>query len=452
MPDAFGNETPQEIIARLQQQKATTQRTFAGGGGVGALRSNVQDIFSDIGASLDLKGRRTVDEGLADARVKAQSRIDALPEDATELDRQIAIMETQLAEVGPLDTNVATGLTDQLLKATVQRDEQRRLQGKAAREESEFASGAEPRNVFMVVDPNTGMAVDQVDLRSEGDIAKLRELQAQNPQLAIQAQDDFLSDRAADRLALARIDAANVKTAADRSDIGATTRKNELSRESKANVRLAIGVGDLMDLAIESPAAFGFGGAAASGLNKLGAHARSVVQAVNPDAFQEDRSKAEEILLRNNIAAGQKQSLILDLAYAIASSREGGRLTDQDVERAIQTLGGDQPDPRAFAAVLMGLTNRSATLWKDRLRTAGLSDNTQAQEMHQVAQEHFDGLTGRFDSLQKSLGIDDAASDKFLDEGIKTWDEFTEEVSGDAPAGTGTGTAEDPLDFFRTPQ
>jgi hypothetical protein len=52
------------------------------------------------------------------------------------------------------------------------------------------------------------------------------------------------------------------------------------------------------------------------------------------------------------------QSAILDLAFAIANQRESGRLTDQDITRALITLGANQSDPRIFQATLKRVQNR----------------------------------------------------------------------------------------------
>jgi hypothetical protein len=54
----------------------------------------------------------------------------------------------------------------------------------------------------------------------------------------------------------------------------------------------------------------------------------------------------------------QIRGQLIDLAFAVAKSREGGKLTNQDVEFAIQTLGGDLSSADAFKTNLIGAVNQ----------------------------------------------------------------------------------------------
>lgn len=57
----------------------------------------------------------------------------------------------------------------------------------------------------------------------------------------------------------------------------------------------------------------------------------------------------------------QIQSAIVDLAYAVAQSREPGRLTEADIDRSIRTIGGNLQDPVAMRRVLRAAVDRAIT-------------------------------------------------------------------------------------------
>jgi hypothetical protein len=63
------------------------------------------------------------------------------------------------------------------------------------------------------------------------------------------------------------------------------------------------------------------------------------------------------------------QSALLDLAYATATAREPGKLTDADVQRAMQTLGANLQDPQAMRQVLRGAVKRSRMDYDAQERT-----------------------------------------------------------------------------------
>ncbi len=76
---------------------------------------------------------------------------------------------------------------------------------------------------------------------------------------------------------------------------------------------------------------------------------------LNPERFKDQ-------LQAIGAASAGAQSAIMDLAFSIATAREGGRLTDQDIARALQTLGGSQIDP---ALVRVALKRTAARIVRD---------------------------------------------------------------------------------------
>ena len=65
-----------------------------------------------------------------------------------------------------------------------------------------------------------------------------------------------------------------------------------------------------------------------------------------------DPQTYEAFFAQNGIPAGDIRSAMLDLAFATASAREGGKLTDKDVLNALQTNGGDLQDPKAIISTI----------------------------------------------------------------------------------------------------
>lgn len=74
-----------------------------------------------------------------------------------------------------------------------------------------------------------------------------------------------------------------------------------------------------------------------------------------------DPAKFQDQLQAIGAASAEAQSAVMDLAFSIATAREGGRLTDQDITRALQTLGGSQSDPALFRVALKRTAARIVT-------------------------------------------------------------------------------------------
>lgn len=70
------------------------------------------------------------------------------------------------------------------------------------------------------------------------------------------------------------------------------------------------------------------------------------------------------------IENAQIKSLILDLAFATAQARETGKLTNQDIERAIDTLGANIRDGHAFAEILNSYVGRIDLIWQNQVRSS----------------------------------------------------------------------------------
>jgi len=72
-----------------------------------------------------------------------------------------------------------------------------------------------------------------------------------------------------------------------------------------------------------------------------------------------DPSNYEGTFSDLGISNVRMRGLITGLAYELATSREGGRLSDRDVQNAIKEIGGTSSDPVAFVATLDDVARRS---------------------------------------------------------------------------------------------
>ena len=61
---------------------------------------------------------------------------------------------------------------------------------------------------------------------------------------------------------------------------------------------------------------------------------------------------------------------MLALAFAVARNREPGKLTDQDIIFAIETLGGEAANPKVFVKKLEGAIARADARFADRVAAA----------------------------------------------------------------------------------
>ncbi len=123
-------------------------------------------------------------------------------------------------------------------------------------------------------------------------------------------------------------------------------------------------VGELEEITRGENAALAIGGLGrfAARLSGLRAQVTNVFQregvAIETDL---DPDKFQDQLQAIGAASAEAQSAVIDLAFSIATTREGGRLTDQDIQRALQTLGGSQSDPALFRVALKRTAARIIT-------------------------------------------------------------------------------------------
>lgn len=98
---------------------------------------------------------------------------------------------------------------------------------------------------------------------------------------------------------------------------------------------------------IQDPSAGSAGTAMARVFNNIRADARSAVQLIGgAEATAWNDKLIESVLERAGINDTAHRARTSDMAYALASAREGGRLSISDVEQALIATGGANSDPR----------------------------------------------------------------------------------------------------------
>jgi hypothetical protein len=199
---------------------------------------------------------------------------------------------------------------------------------------------------------------------------------------------------------------------------------------SEANQAFAVTANDLITLVTENPEALGGGSSTAAFGAKLESHAKSfIAAAAGPEAIEwnikeerENGARWQGMMVEAGINNAQAQALTMDIAYALASSLEnGGRLSDEDIKRAITIMGGGTPDPRALVSVLGSLAERRMKLWEGKLRTTGLTGNNRAEGSWSETQSKYDQLQSSLDTAYERFGLNKEAAENFRLTGEKGW-------------------------------
>lgn len=117
--------------------------------------------------------------------------------------------------------------------------------------------------------------------------------------------------------------------------------------------------------------AVGVIGSGARIFNDLATQASAAFRAAGVAAPEElrDVQRYQDTFRALGIQNAELQSGLLDLAYATATAREPGKLTDADVQRAMQTIGANLQDPKAMRQVLRGAVKRARMDYDAQERT-----------------------------------------------------------------------------------
>lgn len=150
----------------------------------------------------------------------------------------------------------------------------------------------------------------------------------------------------------------------------------------------------VLDVGLENPAGMTAAGPISTQLAVLSSGAKALIrgQQLDPEIMADGKTPVEQYI-RNNVTDQKLQALVTDLAFAFARSRDpGGRLSNQDVEKAMEIVSG-AGTPATRIAVLEQAYNNLVQHGKDAVRSAkslgiGIPDDSVA--MTEEAYSEFD--------------------------------------------------------------
>lgn len=316
---------------------------------------------------------------------------------------------------------VAMQATQNLAQLQVINEERARLK---AKEEREVAEERRTQEAFelemdvakvnkrhltngMLVDPQTLEVKGRYDMTNPEDVAAMTKLKQGSPGLVFRTESQYVELTEAEKDRLARLSKLG-------SGIGGrSTLYKDWYKKAQGTNAFATTATDFVDLLMlpDAQQIFGAGGGTKGFIEKAAAHGRSFLGDEGVSAvegrFAEDA--------RFNALSSEKQALIIELGYALATSREGGRLTDQDVDRAIRTLGVDNPDPRAVAWIFGRALQRNRDDFADSKMTGGVFDIDGVSDTYEFVLESMDEQLGRLSSRYKIDFSDEEQFDKYVD-------------------------------------
>lgn len=403
----FGYKAPEEIIAETQ---AGFQRALQSGDRNQMRAAIAQQAAFAIGGSPELARARKTRKVLENAYSEA-------PDTGDEVADQMAFYEkAQKAAIDAELPEIAMQATQQLSQLRLMQEERSRLrnaegraQAKEKRESEAFNLQIEVDKVSkrhltqgLLVNPDTLEVLDRGDLTDPEALERMNQLKAENPNLVFRTEGEFIELTEAEKDRKARL--SNLGNGMG----GRSTLYKDWYKKTQATDAFATTAGDFVDLLMldDVQQVFGAGGGAKGLVQRAGAHARSFIG--DEGAARVEERFAEDA--RWNTLSSEKQALIMELGYALATSREGGRLTDQDVERAIKTLGVDNPDPRAVAWIFGRAMTRTRDVYENSLLTSGVEDLESVRRAHS---DVLGSLNAEIERLESKYKIDFDDEDTF---------------------------------------
>lgn len=247
-----------------------------------------------------------------------------------------------------------------------------------------------------------------VDIASQEDLDKLSQEMKENPDYRLIDNDklfDFTSDML---LQQQRLEAQRQERLKDAKGIPATTL-NRFYDTASGQMTFAHSLDTMVDLISKDPDAFTSARNIQGFVNNMETQGRAMARAVGLEAAYDRR--INDKLDSAGITVGARRSAVMDLAYALATSREGGRLTDQDIDRAIETLGFlDNADPRVIVNVLRERVADARESWASRGEVAGLRYSEETAATWQAVEDVYSNTSSKLDALWEKIADDSPGS------------------------------------------
>jgi hypothetical protein len=400
----FGFTSPEEVIAKTREGFQQAQVS----GNVHAMRAaNVQQAAFALFGSPELRKAKAADQVLKGAlktAAKTQSGDDVQDQVTFLRAAQKAAIEAGLPEI-------AMQATSQLSTITVAQEERGRLKNREQRAADEFkfkmgaAEDERLLNAQQVLVDGDGNPIANIDITSQDDLDKMTDELRDDPEIRLVSRQEMFGFTT-DQLLLQQKLAAEKELALAENTVGGNeippTTLNRFYQDASGQMTFAHGLDNMVDILGDDPDAFTAATSVESGISKLAAQGRATGRALGLEISQERRLQGS--LEEAGVTDARRQAAVMDLAYALATSREGGRLTDQDIDRAITTLGFlDNPDPRMILAVLQDRVENARESWNSRGKVAGIATNDRTQETWQEVDKVYKNTQEKLNFLASKL-------------------------------------------------
>lgn len=370
---------------------------MAGGSQAYKKAKKTQDILNRAGKGID-PDDDSIENQISYMRQAQKMALDAdLPEIAMQATANLAQLQTLNEERSRLKS--AETRADAKLKIDQEAHE-------AELRAKKLSNLENSQGVVIDTSQSPPKIIEQFDLL--GDPAKTAEIiqKAREEGFQIQTMGQFVE------LTEAEKDRANrLKDMAKTAGVhGRSNLYDKFLTKSQATHSFAVTADDFVDLLMRNDAQqiFGAGGETKGFVENAAAHVRSFLDPQEMESIDKRFREARGF----NALSGEKQAIAIELGFALAASREPGKLTDQDVDRAIRTLALDNPDPAAVAWIFGRALLRTRKTYAEALTHSGVSDLPIAQKSHADALAALD-LT--IDRLKSKYGNLDFESEEQFD-------------------------------------
>lgn len=343
----FQIETPQEVMARLNAQR---QQAMTSGNTVQAQTAALQTVFQGLFGNPEV----TEAEARTNAAEEAFSDLDRRP-DEDDLDFQKRQVETFFESVKDVDPALAAQAAEQLTvlqNEQIERDQLLAAEDRRKSNEERLASQEDDRqtkrrredqfdNIGYAVDRRTG-AIKTFDLSTESGRQEMSST-ARDPNQQILTREEMV-DRDETKLKQAETDFFNRSTFAKKLDTYDATQ-DSVNRMDRI-VEILTELPDTLTVASNLEKTI-------TNLNQeLGAGLRKT--GLDLGGYDKDLQKVRNRIAPEARARGVTDAMVLNLAYSLARALDpGGRLSDKDLELALDMIGGQNSDPSILARIAL---------------------------------------------------------------------------------------------------
>lgn len=365
----FNIETPQEVLQRLTEQR---QRALSSPRQADRIMARNSQLFDDVFGN---DKSRLQEKRIKDVATAVDAAVKGLPENATANERAAARLKAAQGVIEQFDPAEAMKIETQLLQLDDEAFQRRRLVASDAREVEEHDQATRLRELKIGELEND----IELDKRVEGMRAVVTGALGDKPQTTFfdLNDPDSLADFEAfmaenpDGLPVDPSDVLDL-VGSDGKRTTSLPELRELRKAADTQIDAITFTNRMLEVYQELPEGRTLATAAGGVLNELALQAEAAGRALRDVASAdggagENQSRVNAALEKRNIVDRRLQALTLNLAYSLARSLDpGGRLSDPDIERAVEMITGGA-NMRANIQVLRDGVGLKTQLTMERL-------------------------------------------------------------------------------------